>query len=134
MKEIVKPQNGPKSAGPYSPGLKVNGFVFLSGQIHANPETGELVTGEMDALVASCFGNLKLVLEAANLSLEDVAKTTVFLKDMSDFAKMNEAYGKHFSGAPPARTTVEVARLPRDARIEIEAIAVDRHHTYPFAK
>ncbi len=133
MKEIITPEK-PKPAGPYSPGVKVNGFVFLSGQIHADPETGELAAGGIQVQTARVLENLKLVLEAGGLSLDDIVKTTVFLKDMNDFAQMNEAYGKHFGPHPPARTTIEVARLPRDARIEIEAIALDKHTPYPFSK
>lgn len=112
----------------------MNGFVFLSGQIHADPQSGELTTGSIQVQTDRVLNNLKLVLEAGGLSLEDVVKTTVFLKDMNDFAQMNEAYGKHFGAHPPARTTVEVARLPRDARIEIEAIAADKSSPYPFTK
>jgi 2-iminobutanoate/2-iminopropanoate deaminase len=134
MKEIITPEKGPKAGGPYSPGLKMNGFIFLSGQIHADPVTGELTTGSIQVHTDRALDNLKLVLEAAGLTLDDVVKTTVFLKDMNDFAKMNEAYAKHFGAHPPARTTIEVARLPRDARIEIEAIAVDKHGQYPFTK
>ena len=134
MKEIITPEKGPKAAGPYSPALKVNGFVFLSGQIPADPQTGELATGSIQVLTARVLDNLKLVLEAAGLSLDDVVRTNVYLKDMNDFAQMNEAYARHFGTHPPARTTIEVARLPRDARIEIDAIAVDPHGTYPFSK
>ena len=134
MKEIITPEKGPKAAGPYSPALKVNGFVFLSGQIPADPQTGEVVTGSIQGATARVLDNLKLVLEAAGLSLEDVVKTTVYLKDMNDFAQMNETYGGYFSSHPPARTTIEVARLPRDVRVEIDAIAVDKHTPYPFTK
>jgi 2-iminobutanoate/2-iminopropanoate deaminase len=134
MREIITPEKGPKAGGPYSPGLKVNGFLFLSGQIHSDPQTGELVTGSIQAQTDRALGNLKLVLEAAGLSLADIVKTTVFLKDMNDFSQMNEAYAKHFGPHPPARTTIEVARLPRDARIEIEAIALDKGGQYPFTK
>jgi 2-iminobutanoate/2-iminopropanoate deaminase len=134
MKQIITPEKGPKAAGPYSPGLKVDGFIFLSGQIHADPQTGELATGSIQVLTDRVLENLKLVLEAGGLSLDDVVKTTVFLKDMNDFAQMNEAYAKHFGPHPPARTTIEVARLPRDARIEIEAIARDKQGQYPFSK
>ncbi len=134
MKEIITPGKGPKAAGPYSPALKVNGFVFLSGQIPADPESGEIVTGSIQEATSRVLDNLKLVLEAAGLSLEDVVKTTVYLKDMDDFAQMNETYGSYFSSHPPARTTIEVARLPRDVRVEIDAIAVDRHIAYPFTK
>jgi 2-iminobutanoate/2-iminopropanoate deaminase len=134
MKEKIVPEKGPKPAGPYSPGLRVNGFVFLSGQISADPHSGELVTDSIESATSRALENLKLVLEASGLSLNDVVKTTVFLRDMNDFAAMNEAYAKHFSDPPPARTTIQVARLPRDARIEIEAIAIDPHHKYPFSK
>jgi 2-iminobutanoate/2-iminopropanoate deaminase len=134
MKEMIISEKGPKAAGPYSPALKINGFVFLSGQIAADPETGALVSNTIQAATSSALNNLKLVLEAAGLSLDDVVRTTVYLKDMNDFAEMNEAYASHFGKVPPARTTIQVARLPRDARIEIDAIAVDPHHKYPFAK
>ena len=134
MKEIITPAKGPKAAGPYSPGLKVNGFVFLSGQIPADPQTGEVVTGSIQIVTARVLDNLKLVLETAGLALEDVVKTTVYLKDMNDFAEMNESYSRYFGAHPPARTTIEVARLPRDVRIEIDAIAVDKHTAYPFTK
>ncbi len=133
MKEIITPEK-PKPAGPYSPAVRVNGFVFLSGQIPADPQTGALVTGSIHEQAVRVIENLKLVLEAAGLSLSDVVKTTVFLKNMNDFAKMNETYGRLFGANPPARTTVEVARLPRDVHIEIEAIAIDPNHKYPFAK
>lgn len=125
MKESIFPKK-PKVAGPYSPALRAGGFVFLSGQIPANPDSGELVTGDIKIQCKQVLENLKLVLEAAGLALEDVVKTTVFLKDMNNFAAMNEMYGSYFPGNPPARTTVEVARLPRDVGIEIEMIALDR--------
>ncbi len=134
MKEIITPAKGPKPAGPYSPAVKLNELVFLSGQIPADPQTGELVDGPIGVQVARILDTLKLVLEGASLSLEDVVKTTVYLKNMDDFAAMNEAYGKYFPTNPPARTTIEVARLPRDARIEIDAIAADIHGKYPFTK
>ncbi|HEY3940051.1 MAG TPA: RidA family protein [Bryobacteraceae bacterium] len=126
MKEPITPKNGPKPAAPYSPGIRANGFVFISGQIPADPQTGELVTGSIQGQCLRVIENLKLVLEGAGLTLADVVKTTVFLKNMGDFAEMNETYGSYFSPVPPARTTVEVARLPRDVHIEIEAIALER--------
>ena len=132
MKEVITPEKGPKPAGPYSPAIRVHGMIFLSGQIPADPHTGELETGSIQKQTARVLENLKLVLEAAGLSLEDIVKTTVFLKNMGDFAQMNETYGSFFTH-PPARTTVEVARLPRDVHVEIEAIAMD-HGKYPFAK
>ena len=125
MKEIISAPNAPKAAGPYSPAVRQNGFVFLSGQIPLDPQTGQLVTGPIEAQAARVIENLQAVLAAAGLSLNDVVKTTVFLKNMDDFSRMNEAYGKFFPTNPPARTTVEVARLPRDVHIEIEAIAID---------
>ena len=134
MKEKITPPDGPKAAGPYSPGLRVNGFVFLSGQIPADPQTGEVVNGSIKETTSRVLENLKLVLEAAGMSLHDVVRTTVYLQDMNDFAAMNETYGQFFDDQPPARTTIQVARLPRDVRIEIDAIAVDPHHKYPFAK
>ena len=100
--------------------------MFLSGQIPADPDTGDLVTGDIQAQCARVLDNLKLVLDACGLTLDDVVKTTVFLKDMNNFAKMNETYRTYFTNKPPARSTVEVARLPKDVGIEIELVALDR--------
>ncbi len=125
MKEIISAANAPKAAGPYSTAVRQNGLVFLSGQIPLDPTTGQLETGSIEAQTERVLENLKAVLEAAGLSFNDVVKTTVFLKDMGNFARMNETYGKYFSANPPARSTVEVARLPRDVQVEIEAIAMD---------
>jgi 2-iminobutanoate/2-iminopropanoate deaminase len=125
MKEIITAERAPKAAGPYSTAVRQNGLVFLSGQIPLDPQTGQLVTGSIEDQTSRVIENLKAVLEAAGLSLSDVVKTTVFLKDMGNFARMNETYGKYFAANPPARSTVEVARLPRDVQVEIEAIAVD---------
>lgn len=126
MKEIISAPDGPKAQGPYSIAVRQNGFVFLSGQIPLDPKSGELVTGFIEVQAARVIENLQAVLGAAGLTLNDVVKTTVFLKDIGDFARMNETYGKYFGPNFPARTTVEVARLPRDVAIEIEAIAFDR--------
>ena len=125
MKEIIVTPNAPKAAGPYSTAVRQNGFVFLSGQIPLDPKTGELVTGSIEDQTERVLENLNAVLEAAGLSFGDVVKTTVFLKDMGNFSRMNQTYGKYFGSNPPARSTVEVARLPRDVQVEIEAIAVD---------
>ena len=125
MKESIFPPK-PKVGGPYSPAVRAGGFVYLSGQIAADPDTGDLTGGDVQAQCARVFENHKLVLDACGLTLEDVVKANVYLKDMNDFAKMNEAYASFFTGHPPARTTVEVARLPRDVSIEIELIALDR--------
>jgi 2-iminobutanoate/2-iminopropanoate deaminase len=126
MKESILPANGPKVGGPYSPAVRAGGFVFLSGQVPADPQTGELVTGDIQAQCARVLDSLQLVLQGCGLTLEDVVKTTVFLKDMNNFAAMNEKYATYFPVNPPARTTVEVARLPRDVGIEIELVALDR--------
>jgi len=120
----VSTTNAPKAIGPYSQGIKANGFVFCSGQIPANPETGELVTGTITEQTKQSLSNVKGVIEAAGSSMNKVVKVTVFLKDMNDFADMNAEYTKWFSDPAPARAAVEVARLPKDVKIEIEAIAL----------
>lgn len=124
MKEIVSSPRLPKPAGPYSPAVRANGMVFISGQIPLDPQTGALVEGGIRAETARVLDNLKNVLEAAGLSLAAVVKTTVFLKNLAEFGEMNEVYASYFGAQPPARSTIEVARLPRDCRVEIEAIAV----------
>lgn len=129
MREIITASKAPKAAGPYSTAVRQNGFVFLSGQIPLDPATGQLVTGSIEEQTARVLDNLSLVLEGAGLSMADVIKTTVFLKNMDNFSRMNETYGKYFPQEPPARSTIEVARLPRDVQIEIEAIAVDSRAT-----
>ncbi len=125
MKEIITAANAPKAAGPYSSGIRLNGLVFLSGQIPLDPKTGQLVSGSIEEQVSRVLENLRAVLEGAGLTLDHVVKTTVFLKDMNNFARMNETYAKYFGATPPARTTVEVARLPRDVQVEIEAVAME---------
>lgn len=122
--ERVSTAGAPKAIGPYSQGIKVNGFVFCSGQIPADPKTGELETGSITEQTKRCLKNLKAVIEEAGSSMSRVAKVTVFLKDMNDFSEMNAEYEKWFSDPPPARAAVQVARLPKDVGIEIEAIAV----------
>lgn len=124
MREIVATELGPKAIGPYSQAVKVNGFVFTAGQVALDPETGSMVGSEIKSQTERVMQNLKGIVEAAGSSLEKVVKTTVFLKDMNDFAAMNEIYARYFSSTPPARSTVEVARLPKDARVEIEVIAL----------
>lgn len=125
MKEIINAPGAPQAAGPYSPGIRHKGFVFVSGQVPLDPSTGQLVTGSIEEQTARVIENVQAVLAGAGLALGDVVKTTVFLKNMEHFARMNETYGRFFQPNPPARTTVEVARLPRDVQIEIEAIAID---------
>lgn len=123
MKQIISTERAPKAIGPYSQAVISNGFAFLSGQIALDPGSNQLVEGGVTAQTERVIQNLKAVLEACGSSLEQVVKTTVFLKDMGEFAAMNEVYGRHFSSNPPARATVEAARLPRDVRVEIECVA-----------
>lgn len=124
MKEVISTAHGPKAIGPYSQAIRANGFIFVSGQVAFDPATGNLVEGDIAAQTDRVMKNLKAIVEAAGSTLDKVVKTTVFLKDMNEFTKMNEVYGKYFAAAPPARATVEVARLPRDVRVEIELIAL----------
>ncbi|MDX1984389.1 MAG: RidA family protein [Bryobacteraceae bacterium] len=123
MKQIISTPSAPKAIGPYSQAVIHNGVVYCSGQIPLDPEGGQIVEGDIAAQTERVLENLKAVLEAAGSSLENVLKTTVFLKDMAEFPVMNEVYGRYFGANPPARATVEVSRLPRDVRVEIEAIA-----------
>jgi 2-iminobutanoate/2-iminopropanoate deaminase len=124
MKDRVQTDRAPQAIGPYSQAVKANGLVFASGQIPIDPATGQVVEGSIAEQTERVLNNLKAVLEAAGSSLERVVKTTVFLADLKDFGEMNEAYGRFFAEVPPARSTVEVSRLPRDARVEIDAIAL----------
>lgn len=124
MKVRVQTDNAPAAIGPYSQAIKAGGFVFASGQIPIDPKTGEFVAGGISEQTAQVLKNLTAVLEAAGSSLARVVKTTVFLADMKEFAAMNEVYGKFFTGETPARATVAAAGLPRDARVEIEAVAL----------
>jgi 2-iminobutanoate/2-iminopropanoate deaminase len=124
-KRIVSTTGAPGAIGPYSQGIVASGsFVFTAGQIPIIPATGELLAGDVGQQTRQVLENLKAILEAAGASLGTVVKTTVFLKDMTDFAAMNAVYGTYFRDVPPARSTIEVARLPKDARVEIEAVAV----------
>ncbi|HLK06187.1 MAG TPA: RidA family protein [Candidatus Acidoferrum sp.] len=123
MKDIVLTDRGPKPIGPYSQAIKSGGFLFASGQVALDPVTNEFVVGDIARQTERVLENVKGILEAAGSNLHRVVKTTVFLKNMSDFSAMNEVYAKYFSAAPPARSTVEVARLPKDALVEIEVIA-----------
>jgi 2-iminobutanoate/2-iminopropanoate deaminase len=123
MKDIVLTDKGPKPIGPYSQAVKSNGFLFASGQVALEPRNNEFLGGDIRQQTERAMENIKAVVEAAGSNLHHVVKTTVFLKDMNDFAAMNEAYGKYFPAAPPARSTVQVARLPKDALVEIEVIA-----------
>jgi 2-iminobutanoate/2-iminopropanoate deaminase len=122
-KKIISTDAAPKAIGPYSQAVIANGFAFLSGQIPLDPATNVLIEGDIAAQTERVMENLTAVLSACGSSLAAVVKTTVFLKDMGEFAKMNEVYGRYFAQNPPARATVEAARLPRDVRVEIECIA-----------
>jgi 2-iminobutanoate/2-iminopropanoate deaminase len=122
--ETVATDKGPKAIGPYSQAIRANGFVFLSGQIPLDPKTQQVVEGDVAAQTERVCENLKAVVEAAGSSLLRVVKTTVFLADMNDFAAMNEVYSRYFVTHKPARSTVEVARLPKDVRVEIDLIAL----------
>ena len=124
MREIIKTEGAPAAIGPYSQAVRAGGFIFCSGQIPTDPKTGEFVPGGVAEQTEQVMRNLMAVLEAAGSGLDRIVKTTVFLADMNDFAAMNEVYGRYFQENPPARATVQAARLPRDARVEIEAIAL----------
>jgi len=124
MKEQIVPENGPPPKGPYSPAIRANGFVFVSGQGPIVVETGEPLRGSIEDQVHLTIQNVRLVLEAAGLSLESVVKTNVYLRDIGNFAIMNEIYGSYFEGIPPARTTVQVANLPLEIDVEIEVVAL----------
>jgi 2-iminobutanoate/2-iminopropanoate deaminase len=121
--KILSTPHAPAAIGPYSQGVSSQGLLFLSGQIPLDPATGKLVEGDIAAQTERVLENLKAVLESGGSSLRQVVKTTVYLKDMNEFARMNEVYARYFSENPPARATVEVARLPRDVRVEIDCIA-----------
>jgi len=125
MREVISTKNAPQAIGPYSQAIKANGFVFVSGQVPIDPATQQIITGDVGAQTDRILRNLTHILEAAGSSLAKVVRSGVFLKNMNDFAAMNEAYGKYFSSSPPARTTVEVARLPKDVLVEIDVIALE---------
>jgi 2-iminobutanoate/2-iminopropanoate deaminase len=124
VKEIIATDRAPRAIGPYSQAVRAGNIVFASGQIPIDPATGEFVAGGIAEQTDQVIRNLAAVLEAANSGLKQIVKTTVFLVDMNDFTAMNEVYGRFFGENPPARATVQAARLPRDAKVEIEAIAI----------
>jgi 2-iminobutanoate/2-iminopropanoate deaminase len=124
VKQIIATESAPQAIGPYSQAVVANGFVFASGQIPIDPETGQFVEGGIVEQTEQVLRNVSNLLEAAGTGLASVVKTTVFLSDMNDFAAMNETYARFFGENPPARSTVQAARLPRDARIEIEVVAL----------
>ncbi len=124
MREVIATKDAPQAIGPYSQAIKANGFIFTSGQIAIDPATQQLVEGDITAQTERVLRNLAAILETAGSGLEKVVRCGVFLKNMNDFAAMNQVYGKYFSSAP-ARSTVEVARLPKDVLVEIDVIALE---------
>ena len=123
MRAVVSTNNAPKAIGPYSQAIRAAGLVFVSGQIAIDPATQQLIAGDVAAQTERVLNNISAILREAATSLDRVVKTTVFLKNMGDFAAMNEVYARFFPKAPPARSTVEVARLPKDVLVEIDVIA-----------
>jgi 2-iminobutanoate/2-iminopropanoate deaminase len=123
MKDAILTARAPKPIGPYSQAIKSNGFLFVSGQVALDPQSGQFVGEDIRRQTERVLENIKGILEAAGVSFHHVVKTTVFLKEMDDFAAMNEVYARYFGAAPPARSTVQAARLPKDALVEIEVIA-----------
>jgi 2-iminobutanoate/2-iminopropanoate deaminase len=124
MREVISTDNGPKAIGPYSQAIKANGFVFVSGQVAIDPATQQVMAGDVATQTDRVLKNLAGILQAAGSGLDKVVKSGVFLKNMGDFTAMNEVYAKYFQAAPPARSTVEVARLPKDVLVEIDVIAL----------
>jgi len=124
MKEVISTDKAPKAIGPYSQAIKANGFIFTAGQIALDPVTGQLVEGDVARQTTRVLESLKGIVEAAGSSLDRAVKATVYLKDMNDFAAMNEVYARYFPANPPARSTVEAARLPRDVRVEIDLVVL----------
>ncbi|MGD0759855.1 MAG: RidA family protein [Candidatus Sulfotelmatobacter sp.] len=125
MREVISTKDAPQAIGPYSQAIKANGFIFVSGQVAIDPATQQVVAGDAAAQTDRVLRNLSEILEAAGSGLGKVVRATVFLKNMNEFAAVNQVYGKYFSSAPPARSTVEVARLPKDVLVEIDVIALE---------
>jgi 2-iminobutanoate/2-iminopropanoate deaminase len=124
MRAVIATKDGPQAIGPYSQAIRANGFVFVSGQVAIDPATQQVISGDIAVQTDRVLKNLSAILKAAGSGLEKVVRSTVFLKNMGDFAAMNEVYGRYFSATPPARSTVEVARLPKDVLVEIDVIAL----------
>jgi 2-iminobutanoate/2-iminopropanoate deaminase len=125
MRQVISTKDAPQAIGPYSQAVKANGFVFVSGQVAIDPATQQVIVGDVGAQTDRVLRNLSEILEAAGSGLGKVVRATVFLKNMNDFSNMNSVYGKYFGTTPPARSTVEVARLPKDVLVEIDVIAVE---------
>jgi len=124
MRDVISTKDAPQAIGPYSQAIRANGFVFVSGQIPIDPATQQIVPGDVAAQTDRVFKNLSGILQAAGSNLEKVVRAGVYLKNMGDFAAMNEVYGRYFTSAPPARATVEVSRLPKDVLVEIDVVAL----------
>ena len=124
MRDVISTNEAPLAIGPYSQAIRANGLVFVSGQVAIDPATQQVIGGDVAVQTDRVLKNLSAILHAAGSGLEKVVRSTVFLKNMSEFAAMNEVYGRYFSTAPPARSTVEVARLPKDVLVEIDVIAL----------
>jgi 2-iminobutanoate/2-iminopropanoate deaminase len=124
MRDVISTKDAPQAIGPYSQAIRANGFVFVSGQVAIDPATQQVINGDITAQTDRVLKNLSAILKAAGSGLEKVVRSTVFLKDMGDFAAMNEVYGRYFTTAPPARSTIQAARLPKDVLIEIDVIAL----------
>ena len=124
MREVISTKDAPQAIGPYSQAIRANGFVFVSGQVAIDPATQQVMEGDITAQTDRVLRNLSGILQAAGTGLDKVVRATVFLKSMSDFAAMNAVYGKYFTAPPPARSTVEVSRLPKDVAVEIDVIAL----------
>ena len=124
MRDVISTKDAPQAIGPYSQAIRANGFVFVSGQVAIDPATQQVLSGDVEAQTDRVLKNLSAILNAAGSSLEKVVRSTVFLKNMGEFAAMNEVYGRYFNANPPARSTVEVARLPKDVLVEIDVIAL----------
>jgi 2-iminobutanoate/2-iminopropanoate deaminase len=124
MREVISTPDAPQALGPYSQAIRANGFVFVSGQVPIDPATQQIIRGDVAAQADRVLKNLSAILKAAGSGLEKVVRSTVFLKNMDDFSAMNEVYGRYFKAAQPARSTVEVARLPKDVLVEIDVIAL----------
>jgi 2-iminobutanoate/2-iminopropanoate deaminase len=125
MREVISTKDAPQAIGPYSQAIKANGFVFVSGQVAIDPADQQVITGDVAAQTDRVLRNLSEILEAAGSGLGKVVRATVFLKNMGEFAAMNQVYAKYFSSTPPARSTVEVSRLPKDVLVEIDVIALE---------
>ncbi len=124
MRDVISTEGAPKAIGPYSQAIRAGGLLFTSGQVAIDPATQQAIAGDVSAQTDRVLKNLAAILQASGSSLEQVVRCTVFLKNMGDFGAMNEVYGKYFKQTPPARSTVEVARLPKDMLVEIDAIAL----------